>query len=320
MGARSVGLGLLGCFSIALGGTAWACPGGYSTASCDGGATSDVCEVAAGHIYECDLTRNGGTSSGNLTAVYGYGGSYDYSVWGDDAAGNAFCCQVTNTSLDQVMALGGSGGDTLAFTYSTGGTTYNLSAHPSALLVRGLAFGRGGDDTITGSGQSLGTYRDELQGDDGDDTIAGGNGNDTIFGGEDNDTLQGDDGDDTLHGDPGADDIAGGNGNDTLTGDGDDDLLDAGAGNDSAQGGPGADAIAGGNGNDTLLGDDGIDFICGDNGSDMLQGGASGDVLWDSSGVNSGNGGTGTDDCGGSGTIYQACETNTYSSRPSGCP
>lgn len=284
MGARSVGLGLLGCFSIALGGTAWACPGGYSTASCDGGATSDVCEVAAGHIYECDLTRNGGTSSGNLTAVYGYGGSYDYSVWGDDAAGNAFCCQVTNTSLDQVMALGGSGGDTLAFTYSTGGTTYNLSAHPSALLVRGLAFGRGGDDTITGSGQSLGTYRDELQGDDGDDTIAGGNGNDTIFGGEDNDTLQGDDGDDTLHGDPGADDIAGGNGN------------------------------------DTLLGDDGIDFICGDNGSDMLQGGASGDVLWDSSGVNSGNGGTGTDDCGGSGTIYQACETNTYSSRPSGCP
>lgn len=270
-----------------------ACPGAYASASCDGGATSDICMLAAGSVWECDISRNGQTAGGSFTAVYGYGGTYDYSAWGTDEAGNNFCCQITNSALNRVSVHGGIYADTLSFQYST----YDLSNHGAVARFFGFAAGGGGDDTISGSRSSAADYFDLLHGDGGNDTIYGYDGVDEITGDLGDDFLDGGTGADIIHGNDGDDAIYGGDGNDTITGDSGDDTVDGGVGDDFITGGDGADGISGGWGTDCLMGNDGADALCGDNGDDSLCGGADDDQIWGGSGTDDGDGGEGIDAC-----------------------
>jgi Ca2+-binding RTX toxin-like protein len=111
------------------------------------------------------------------------------------------------------------------------------------------------------------------------DTVAGGDGNDEIYGdgnsfgdvgesfGSGRDLLYGDEGDDCLFGQGGNDRLFGGDGCDQILG---------GDGNDRAWGGNRSDGIDGGEGNDILRGDNGDDLILGGNGDDRIFGGSNG--------------------------------------------
>ncbi len=173
-----------------------------------------------------------------------------------------------------------------------------------------LAFGRGGDDGITG-----GDLADSLAGGAGNDTVAGGGGDDTLEGGTGDDTINTGAGDDLVFGGAGRDSIGGMAGSDTVqAGGGDDhvfwndpegDLVFGGGGNDTllggdraadtTEGGAGADLIrafatdpeaataanelSGGGGNDLLLGGNAADTIEGGEGNDTMTGNDGADVF-----------------------------------------
>ena len=133
--------------------------------------------------------------------------------------------------------------------------TIAISAVPGGLAVTDagapLTLGPG-----CTTGTCLGATRIEADLNDGDDALTlsadfpadlrGGSGNDSITVtalGVESTNLDGGDGDDTLAGAGGADVIGGGPGNDTLAGGAGDDRIVGGSGGDSADGGAGADTI-----------------------------------------------------------------------------
>jgi Ca2+-binding RTX toxin-like protein len=102
----------------------------------------------------------------------------------------------------------------------------HITANPAAAAY---IDGRGGNDTITGSGLddflvggtgndtvNAGVGTDLITGGSGTDTVNGEDGNDVIFGGDDNDSITGGAGDDVLHGDAGTNQLTGGTGNDSF--------------------------------------------------------------------------------------------------------
>jgi VCBS repeat-containing protein len=156
-----------------------------------------------------------------------------------------------------------------------------------------IAYGEGGGDTITMSGNvnqcgeihggagadyiASSVCSDTLYGDDGNDTLLGGEGDNTIYGGTGNDGLSGRSGNDTLIGQDGNDVLIGQSGSDVLIGD---DLNDTMAvGNDQLSGGNGDDLLVGGPGNDILSGQFGNDVLFGNNGDDLLRGNQGEDLL-----------------------------------------
>ena len=258
--------------------------GGAGNDSLNGGAGADELVGGAGNdrIYAdgADTVVDGGEGTDRVDVV----GDADFSL------------NLTEASVEQVYA--NAGDDTLDASGST---------------ERVTAYGRAGDDTISG-----GENRDNLRGDAGNDTISGGAENDAIYGGDGNDVLSGDDGNDTLRGDAGADELRGGAGNDRLIVDADDtvilggegiDRMDvqgtggvsigAGAGIETAYGNVGDDSfdgsdletratfygragddeLTGGSAADRLYGDDGDDKLVGNDGNDSLSGGAGADEL-----------------------------------------
>ncbi len=134
----------------------------------------------------------------------------------------------------------------------------------------------------------------QINGGDGNDSLAGGAGNDMLDGGADNDSLNGGRGNDLMLGRDGADLLFGRDGQDTLSG---------GDGNDSIFGGNGNDAIAGGADDDKLYGERGNDTLLGGNGNDTLSGGQGDDIALGEDGDDSVDGGQGSRDTlsGGSG-------------------
>jgi VCBS repeat-containing protein len=188
--------------------------------------------------------------------------------------------------------------------------------------------GRGGNDTITGNGNtrlnfgSAGTgvsvvftangagYADGTS--SGHDTFSGinevslSNFNDTIdlsattahrsiFAGNGNDTVFGGAFNDTVAGGAGNDYIDGGGFNDTINGDDGDDTLDGNAFDDALNGGNGNDSLIGGHGNDQMNGNDGDDWLTGGFDNDTLSGGNGNDVLAGNEANDSLNGGAGND-------------------------
>lgn len=136
------------------------------------------------------------------------------------------------------------------------------------------AYGKGGDDHMTGS-----ALADMLSGGDGFDVIHGRGGNDRIYGGEGQDQLYGGDGNDLIDGGGEYDLIYGGNGNDVVLGGG---IAFGDAGNDTLYGSDERDILTGGDGNDTLHGGLGPDLLRGGSGSDTLHSGGdtSGDFFY----------------------------------------
>ena len=138
-------------------------------------------------------------------------------------------------------------------------------------------------------------YKNNLYGDNGNDTILGGSNIDLIKGGNGNDSILGYNGNDKLYGDAGKDTIYGGNGNDYIVGGASDDKLYGEAGNDTIYGNTGNDYILGGNSNDKLYGGDGKDTIYGGNGNDYIKGENSNDKLYGGNDQDTIYGGTGHD-------------------------
>ena len=308
----TLAIGLLSILVIGASSSAYACPATYAAYTCDGGTGLDICELSAGTVWECNLAKNGTTTGGSITAVYGISATNDYSAWGTDAAGNNFCCELTSSTLDRVSLTGSPNDDTLAFTY----LTYNLDNHGGVSKITAWAGGRGGNDTIYGSYSASGQF-DSLHGDEGNDTIYGYDGADEVTGDSDNDVLFGGNGADIIHGNDGNDTIYGGDGGDSITGDGGVDQIDAGDGTDFVTGGSDGDTITGGNGQDCLMGNEGNDALCGDGGNDSLCGGADDDQIFGGGGTDDADGGQGTDACSGETSIE--CES-TLTKKPATCP
>ncbi len=117
----------------------------------------------------------------------------------------------------------------------------------------GLYFGFAGNDTITGSNDTLVATKgvDMLYGGDGNDVINGQSGNDWLFGGNGNDTINGGAGNDVIIDRAGGSEIHGGAGNDYIQAvggkiygdDGNDTLLFASGDSYTAVGGAGADTF-----------------------------------------------------------------------------
>ncbi|WP_083269741.1 calcium-binding protein [Bosea vaviloviae] len=136
------------------------------------------------------------------------------------------------------------------------------------------AYGRGGDDHLTG-----GSLGDALFGDAGDDALYGGGGNDRLFGGEGQDRLYGGAGNDFLEGGGQYDQLYGGAGNDVLIGGY---FVSGDGGNDVLYGSDDRDALLGGDGNDTLYGGNGPDYLRGGSGIDTIYSGgdSTGDLYY----------------------------------------
>jgi serralysin len=107
------------------------------------------------------------------------------------------------------------------------------------------AFGGMGDDVLTGN-----QVKNQIRGEEGNDTITGGLDVDKLYGGADDDRLTDTDGNDWLYGDEGNDFLASGVGKDKLFGGDGDDTIQASTDNDKIDGGAGADTMTGGQGKD----------------------------------------------------------------------
>ncbi len=249
-----------------------------------------------------------GTSGDDVIAAYagddmllgGLGNDTLYGGAGFDTASYADASGPVTVALDEFLATGALGDDTLNSIENIIGSAFGdtIVGDGSANVLSGL----GGNDTLVG-----GDGNDTLDGGDGNDFLAqGGLGNDTLLGGNGDDLLfdsygvnifdggAGDDGlfsysgaagqilsggagNDYLY-DNGNSTMSGGDGDDTLFSNGFNSILSGGAGNDilSTQGGTTA---SGGDGNDTLQGGAGNDALTGDAGNDYLKGGGGNNVL-----------------------------------------
>lgn len=179
----------------------------------------------------------------------------------------------TDTLVSVEAVHGGKFGDTLTLGNSVG-----------------YAFGRAGNDMITG-----GVSSDTFYGGSGADTIKGGDGIDTVNYFDDgfdsagvgtkgatvnlatgkakdnwgaNDTLSG------------IENVNGSSQADTITGDAARNILRGGAGDDKVYGGDGNDDLYGDDGNDTLVGGHGTNYYQGGAGNDMFDGGTGYDFTW----------------------------------------
>ncbi len=205
------------------------------------------------------VTHTGLQASLNLGRIaaltlHGNGGDDELSVKVSDYFGG-------------VTIVGGEGNDT-------------ITAEIERALQRGVTIrGDAGADTISLSGAAL---RSLIAGGAGNDILAAATLPTTAF----RQQLQGDDGDDILTGSPGADDLTGGPGADRLFGR---------EGADQLAGMAGADWLAGGAGHDRLLGGDDADIVLGGAGDDQLQGNADDDQLYAGAGTDELKGGAGRD-------------------------
>lgn len=227
--------------------------------SVTGGAGDDVCNGNNGND-----TLFGGADNDTLVGhsgadvMHGEGGfdTVDYhprtaALWlsgdatandgelneGDDIGGT------TGYSLDVETIIGGSAADVIGDYAPWGPAPWN---QPGCRLE-----GRGGDDSITGSG-----FLDTLYGGDGNDTLSSGYGNSSYYGENGDDSIVGGDQADFFSGGAGNDTIYGNDGNDTINGDNDADYLSGDDGNDSITGGTGVDLFYGGYGDDTIQAQD----------------------------------------------------------------
>ncbi len=222
----------------------------------DGSNSNDVVDVSATNAFSNDLEGNDGddTLIGGSSADYIYGETgndtlrgnsdrdYLYGGIGNDTldGGEGDDYLDPGTGADQIV--GGAGTDELYLDYRnavTGVTvTYNSATGTTSdgktiREVERVTFdGSNSNDVVDVSATNA--FYNDLEGNDGDDTLKGGSDADYIYGEEGNDTLSGNGGRDYLYG---------GVGNDTLDGGENDDYLDPGTGADQIVGGTGTDEL-----------------------------------------------------------------------------
>jgi len=190
--------------------------------------------------------------------------------------------QTINVTLVSRNAAGTEVGRESAWFYAS--TVTRVEFHGGAgddvlsapVFLRVFAFGDGGDDRMSGTGELLGGEGDDQLFAMGSNTLLdGGSGGDILFGSDYADILRGADGNDVLHGGRGLDTLWGGTG---------DDWMEGGAGADMMSGEDGIDTMYGGAGDDRLLGGIGSDRIYGEGGINVLRGGAGDDRMFGGAG------------------------------------
>ena len=178
-----------------------ACPGIYSTATCNGGTGGDVCWKVNATTVVCDLGIEDDTYGSNIKAVSP--SNTTFRAFGEEGDGESFCCEFTNLTDGcsanpiSITITGTEEQDTVDLNDTAAG----LSLDCSVTVVDT----EDEVDTITGSNST--TNYDYLYGGSYGDTIHGANGDDHIYGESGDDTLYGDDDDDYIYGDLGNDNI-----------------------------------------------------------------------------------------------------------------
>ena len=257
---------------------------GNSSIQVNGNADTNILvgDAGANRLY-----GNGGNDllfggDGNDWVIGGAGNDYLDGGAGQDMVMYGDATSAVTVNLQTGTATDGLGGtDTLVSVEAVHGGNFGDTLIMSN--AGGYAFGRGGNDKITGGILS--------------DTIYGGSGADKIDGGDGIDTVNYfDDGYDTSGPGPngvtvnlatgkakdnwGATDtllnienVTGSSKADTITGDAARNILNGGAGDDKLYGGDGNDDLYGSDGNDTLTGGHGINYYQSSAGNDIYDGG-----------------------------------------------
>ena len=267
--------------------------GGGGNDTIDGGAGTDTASYASAGAAVSVTLATQGTNNGSNQNTQGAGTDRLNNF--ENLQGSAFNDTLTGSTGNNVLEggfgndslSGGSGNDTLlggvGIDTLNGGAgddsldggfgadtvTYAGLAAVTVNLRTGLATGGGGNDTLVGVENVIGTSNDDtLVSGDGANRLDGGTGTDTVSydgtttavavnlttqlasGGAGNDVLVsienaiGGSGADSLTGSSAANLLSGGDGNDTLVGLGGDDVLLGGAGDDSLLGGDGIDTAS----------------------------------------------------------------------------
>ena len=228
--------------------------GGIGSDTADGGGDVDVITGAGGND----------TLSGGAGDDASPGGSVQGGAGDDTLNGNA-----GNDTLD-----GGADTDLVNF---AGAPDPGGGLAVTANLQTGTAGGDGSDTLANFENAAGSDFRDELTGNNGDNTLVGGSGDDTLRGRGGDDTLGGGLGSDTV-----AYDNAGGGavinlGSGSTTAFGDGDLAtDTYSSVENATGSGNNDTILGDNDANELRGGGGNDTILGNGGNDTLDGGVGG--------------------------------------------
>ena len=284
--------------------------GGLGDDVIDGGAGRDLYMLtAASFVNLATESATGADGNDRLISIESIQGSaFDDVILGNDAdndlAGGAGNDRIEG-GLGNDIVRGGAGNDIL-----DGGAGINRLMYDDAAsairvdLAAGVAVGFGGLDTTLDFVDNVrnfqevvgGNFRDELTGDDNDNSLFGLGSEDRLEGGGGSDHLDGGDGDDLLFGNDGDDDLFGGYGSN---------ILDGGNGSDTANfsnivGGVDVDLsgsafhrmnpmdldrlvsienVVGSQGDDFIVGDQGANRITGGLGDDRLMGLAGGDVF-----------------------------------------
>ncbi|GEM_PF-3063857 len=205
-------------------------PSGYVDETCavsNGEEEREVCrfidEDGESWTFFCDLdmgeTDSTASPSGVVVSHYN-GSSRTLSAWGTTSNGEDFCCTADVTDDDLVGANtvflhGTSIDDDVAF--RDGAETLQSADFES---LSGLIEAGDGADQILGSHETAKNYTEDLDGQEGDDTIQAGQGNDTCYGGADDDVIDGGLGSDVIDGGSGNDFADGGPGVDTCIAEG----------------------------------------------------------------------------------------------------
>ena len=258
---------------------AWTdCPGAYSGALCDDPGYY-VCDND-GSTVTCTLTAN----DDEIYVVAENGSPWAYGTTDIGGTPVMFCCHPVALEMGvapmDLEIYAGYGHDDICLTDETRDhCTSNDTANPN-WTDQSYIFGNYGNDRINTA--SAGTYYDEVDGHNGNDTIRsflgdddinGGEGDDWLYGGGGADNIQGDAGVDNLFGDAGADTMLGGLGADIMRGGTEDDDMFGEDGADEMHGGSGDDTMSGGDDGDTMYGNDDDDIMNGDDGHDWMYGG-----------------------------------------------
>ncbi|WP_434618200.1 calcium-binding protein [Azospirillum sp. B2RO_4] len=219
--------------------------------------------------------------AGNDTLIGG--GGFDTLVGGD--GDDLFYIDDTTETIE-----GGAGVDTAIVRYDFG-VQLDLAASGIEQV-----YGGSGNDTLVGTGSTVGLV---IDGGAGNDSLIGGDGDD-VFYIDAGDRVEGGAGFDTVHvtggqdltfdfGYTGIERFYSGGGNDNLIahdaavevdGGAGDDMLSGSDLNDTFRGGEGNDRLFSRGGNDILIGGDGDDTLFGGEGDDILIGGSGIDVLF----------------------------------------
>lgn len=178
-----------------------------------------------------DASDVAGLPDGGFIVVWNHDNDGEYAIYGQrfDASGgkvgDEYTIAFSNTHFSDHPSIAVLDNGSFMVTWDNVGTSH---LDIFARSFKPQLFGTSGDDTLT---DTVGA--DWISGRGGDDTLKGKSGKDTIFGGNGKDTLFGGGGRDKLYGGGGNDVIYGGSHNDKISGNGGKDTLTGGSGADT---------------------------------------------------------------------------------------